>query len=69
MEKLLLNLLGKTIDVGWGTTAVFRGEVTEVKEGILHLRDEGEKLYYISIDKIASVCEKSDSHSRPGFIA
>jgi hypothetical protein len=68
MEKLLNSLVGKIIDVGCGTTAMFRGQVEELKEGILFLRDEDDKLYYIAIDKIASISERSDSHSRPGFI-
>ncbi|HMJ08954.1 MAG TPA: MM0924 family protein [Pyrinomonadaceae bacterium] len=68
MEKLLSDLMGKIVDLGCGTTAVFRGEVTDVKDGVLSLRDEEGKVTYISADKIVSICERSDSHSRPGFI-
>jgi len=68
METLLTGLMGKTVDVGCGGTAAFRGEIIDVKENILYLRDEDERVTYIAIDMIASVCERSDSHSRPGFI-
>ncbi|MGI8812873.1 MAG: MM0924 family protein [Pyrinomonadaceae bacterium] len=68
MEKLLTGLLGKTVDVGCGTSGTFRGEVTEVKEGILYLRDENGSTTYIAVEKIASVYERADAHARPGFI-
>jgi len=69
MEELLNQYMGKKIDVSAGTTAVYRGEVIDVRNGILYLRDEDQKVAHISINKIAVVYESSDSGSRPGFIA
>lgn len=68
MEELLKQLLGKKIDVTCGTNAAFRGEVMDVKSGVLYLRDEDDKVAYVAIDKIAVVFEITDQHSRPGFI-
>jgi hypothetical protein len=68
MEELLDHYLGKKIDVSVGTTAVYRGEVIDVRNGILYLRDDDGKVAHISVDKIAVVYECSDSASRPGFI-
>lgn len=68
MEELLNQLMGKKIDVTCGTNATFRGDVIDVKTGVLYLRDEDEKVAYVSIDKIAVVYECGDQHSRPGFI-
>ena len=68
MEELLKQLLGKKIDVTCGTNAAFRGDVVDVKSGVLYLRDEADKVAYVAIDKIAVVYECSDQHSRPGFI-
>ena len=68
MEELLRQLLGKKIDVTCGTNAAFRGDVVDVKAGVLYLRDESEKVAYVAIDKIAVVFECPDQHSRPGFI-
>ena len=68
MEELLKQLLGKKIDVTCGTNAAFRGDVIDVKTGVLYLRDEDEKVAYVAIDKIAVVYECTDQHSRPGFI-
>lgn len=68
MEELLKSLLGKKIDVTCGTNAAFRGDVVDVKSGVLYLRDEDEKVAYVSIDKIAVIYEIKDPHVRPGFI-
>ena len=68
MEELLKQLLGKKIDVTCGTNAAFRGDVVDVKSGVLYLRDEADKVAYVAIDKIAVVYEITDQHSRPGFI-
>lgn len=68
METLLATLIGRSVDVGCGSAAVFRGEIVEVRDGVLFLRDEEQRVTYLSVHKIASVCERIDSHSRPGFI-
>ena len=68
MEELLNQYMGKKIDVSVGTSAVYRGEVIEVRNGILHLRDDDHKVAHISLDKIGVVYECSDTASRPGFI-
>ena len=68
MEELLNQYIGKKIDVSCGTTAVFRGEVVDVRNGILYLKDDEGKVAHIAVDKIAVVYEVSDSSTRPGFI-
>lgn len=68
MEELVKKFIGKKIDVSCGTNAVLRGEVVEVANGVLHLKDDEDKAAFVSIDKIATVYECSDSASRPGFI-
>jgi hypothetical protein len=69
MEELLKQLLGNKIDVTCGSTATFRGDVMDVKSGVLYLRDEDERIAYVSVDKIAVVSEVNDHATRPGFIA
>lgn len=68
MEELLKNLLSKKIDVTCGTNATFRGDVVDVKGGVLYLRDEDSKVAYVSIDKIAVIYECKETHPRPGFV-
>jgi len=68
MEELLKQLMGKKVDITCGTNAMFRGDVIDVKGGVLYLRDEDDKIAYVAIDKIAVVYECKDPHSRPGFV-
>ncbi len=68
MEELLKQLMGKKIDVTCGTNAAFKGDVIDVKNGVLFLRDEDDKVAYVAVDKIAVVYEIKDHQSRPGFI-
>ena len=69
MEELIRRLTGKKVDVNCGPGAMLRGEVIEVKDGVLYLRDEDGKSAFVAIDKIATVYECADTISRPGFIA
>lgn len=68
MEELLKSLMGKKIDVSCGGSANFRGDVVDVKNGVLYLRDEAEQVAYIATDKIALISECKDAQSRPGFL-
>jgi hypothetical protein len=68
MEELLKHLMGKEIDVSCGSTATFRGEVVDVKSGVLYLRDEDDRVAYLPIEKIAIVWEVKPHSNRPGFM-
>ena len=68
METLLKSLMGKQIDVTCGTNAAFRGDVVDVHEGVLYLRNENDRVAYVAVDKIAVVFECKESVSRPGFL-
>lgn len=68
MEELLKQLMGKKIDITCGTNATFRGDVIDVKSGVLYLRDEDDKVAYVAIDKIAVIFECKDHPLRPGFV-
>ncbi|MDQ3132955.1 MAG: hypothetical protein M3Q99_19670 [Acidobacteriota bacterium] len=68
METLLTQLMGKKIDVNCGANATFRGDVVDVKDGVLYLRDETERVAYVAVDKIALIYEVKEHISRPGFV-
>lgn len=68
MEELLRQFMGKTLDVNCGTGSIFRGEVRDVREGVLYLLDEEEKLSYVTIANIIGFTETIEHSSRPGFI-
>ncbi len=68
MEDFLKQLMGKQIDVSCGTSAVVRGDVVDVKDGILYLRDEEEKVAYVIVDRIAFIWEVTSEEPRAGFV-
>jgi hypothetical protein len=68
MEEFLTQMMGKRIDVSCGTTAVVRGDVVAVKDGVLYLRDEDERVAYVAVEKIGIVWEVKEHLSRPGFV-
>jgi len=68
MEEFLKQLMGKKIDISCGAAATVRGDVVDIKGGILYLRDEHERVTYVAIDKIAVVWESKDNQTRPGFV-
>ncbi|MBA3768915.1 MAG: hypothetical protein H0X08_00145 [Blastocatellia bacterium] len=69
MEELLKQLMGKKIDITCGSNAAFRGDVMDVKNGVLYLRDEEDKVAYVSVSKIAVIYECKEPTIRPGFIS
>jgi hypothetical protein len=68
MEEFLKHLMGKQIDVSCGAGAIVRGDVVDVKAGMLYIRDESERVAYIAVDKIAVIWEVKPQSTRPGFV-
>ncbi|MEZ5305792.1 MAG: MM0924 family protein [Pyrinomonadaceae bacterium] len=68
MEDFLKQLMGKKVDISCGTSAVVRGDIVDVKDGILYLRDDEDKVAYAVIEKIAFVWEVKSGDTRAGFL-
>lgn len=68
MEELLKSLMGKKVDISCSASASFRGDVVDVKDGVLYLRDEDETVAYVAISKIALITEVKEAAQRPGFL-
>ena len=68
MEEFLMQLTGKKIDISCGANSTVRGDVVDVKSGILHLRDEHDRIAYVAIEKVAIVWEVKEHQTRPGFV-
>ncbi|MCA1623731.1 MAG: hypothetical protein LC768_07620 [Acidobacteria bacterium] len=68
MEEFLKQLMGKKVDIAFGSTAIVRGDIIEIKDAVLHLRDEHERVAYVAINKIAVVWEVKEHQTRPGFV-
>jgi hypothetical protein len=69
MEELLKKFIGKQIDIAFGTNSVVRGDVTDVRDGILFMKDEEKRSVFVAIEKISIVWEVNEVHSRPGFVS
>lgn len=68
MEEFLKQMTGKKIDISCGANATVRGDVVDVKNGILYLRDENERTAFVAVEKVAIVWEVKDHQTRPGFV-
>ncbi len=68
MDHFLKQLMGKQVDISCGTSAVVRGDVVDIKDGILYLRDEEERVAYVIIEKIAFIWEVKDGEHKAGFV-
>lgn len=69
MKDLLSRLTGKKVDLYCGGSASLRGEVIKVEDGLLHLRDNEDKMCFVAIDKIVVVWEAPDEGHRAGFVS
>lgn len=69
MQEVLLNLIGRKIDLYCGGSASIRGEVIKIEGGVLHLKDADDKLCFVAIDKIAIVWDAPDEDHRAGFVS
>jgi len=67
MEEFLRQLMGKEIDVSCGTSSVVRGNVVDIKDGLLYLRDEDENVVYVVVEKISFIWEVNNHEPRAGF--
>lgn len=68
MEEFLKQLKDKKVDISFGAASTVRGDIVEVKDSVLHLRDEDARIAYVAVERIAVVWEVKDSQSRPGFV-
>jgi hypothetical protein len=68
MDDFLTQMMGKKIDVACGAGMIVRGEVVNVQNGILYMRDEQERAAYVAINKITTVWDVKDLDNRPGFV-
>lgn len=68
MEEFVKQLMGKKVDIAFGSSAIVRGDIIDVKEAVLHLRDEHDRIAYVAVNKIAVVWEVKEHQTRPGFV-
>ncbi|MFV0387406.1 MAG: MM0924 family protein [Pyrinomonadaceae bacterium] len=68
MEEFFKQLMGKELDISSGSAASVRGTVVDVKDGVLFLRDDSERVAYVILDKIAFVWEVKEGEPKAGFV-
>jgi hypothetical protein len=69
MQELLSRMTGKRIDIYCGGSSSLRGEVLQVEDGVLYLKDDEEQLCYVAVEKIIVVWEARQDEHRAGFVA
>lgn len=66
MRNLLESRIGKEVDVQ-SLGGAFSGKVVKI-EGIMLVLEKDDRNWYIDIDKIVAVCDKSEKRIKsPGF--
>ena len=68
-EEFLSKLAGKKVDLFCGGAVSLRGEVMKLESGVLHLKDEDDKVCFVAIDKIVIVWDAPDEGHRAGFVS
>jgi hypothetical protein len=68
VHQLLSTMIGKKIDVYCGGGSSLRGEVMKVEDGVLHLKDNDQRMSFVNIEKIHVVWEAREDEHRAGFV-
>jgi len=69
LESFLAGFIGKKLDVYCGGASSLSGEVMKVEGGVLHIKDDDEKMCFVAVDKIMVVWEARDDEHRAGFVS
>lgn len=69
MQEFLNRMVGRKLDVYCGGSSSLRGEVIQVDQSVLHLRDDDQKMCFVAIEKIIVVWEARDDDHRAGFVS
>ena len=69
MRELLAKMVGKKVDLFCGGTSSLRGKVVKVEEGVAHLVDEDDQMFYVAVERIIVFSETRTGDHRAGFVA
>ncbi|HYH84067.1 MAG TPA: MM0924 family protein [Pyrinomonadaceae bacterium] len=68
MRELLTKMVGKKIDLFCGGTSSLRGKVVKVEDGVVHLVDEDDQMFYVAIERVIALSESRSGEQRAGFV-
>jgi hypothetical protein len=68
MQELLAKMVGKKIDLFCGGTSSLRGKLVKVDEGVAHMVDEDDQMFYVAVERIIALSESRSGEQRAGFV-
>jgi hypothetical protein len=68
MRELLIKMVGKKLDLYCGGTSSLRGKLVKVDEGVAHLVDEDDQMFYVALERIIAFSESRAGEQRAGFV-
>ena len=68
MREILVKLVGKKIDLFCGGTSSLRGKLVKVDEGVAHMVDDDDEMFYVAVERIIVVTESRSGEQRAGFV-
>ena len=68
MRELLAKMVGKKVDLFCGGTSSLRGKVVKVEDGVAHLVDEDDQMFYVAVERVIVFSETRTGDQRAGFV-
>jgi hypothetical protein len=68
MRELLTKMVGKKLDLFCGGTSSLRGKLVKVDEGVVHLVDDDDQMFYVALERIIAFSESRSGEQRAGFV-
>jgi hypothetical protein len=68
MRDVLVKLVGTKIDLFCGGTSSLRGKLVKVDDGVAHLVDEDDQMFYVAVERVIVVSESQVGEHRAGFV-
>ncbi|MCA1633486.1 MAG: hypothetical protein LC802_07150 [Acidobacteria bacterium] len=67
MREFLSKMVGKKINIFCGGPN-FKGKVVKVDEGVVHMVNDDDQMFYVAVDRIIVVSEEHEAEQKAGFI-
>ena len=68
MRELLVKMVGKKVDLFCGGVSSLRGKVVKVDEGVAHLVDDDDHMFYVAVERVIVLSESREGNQRAGFL-
>ena len=68
MRELLAKMVGKKVDLFCGGTSSLRGKVVKVDDGVVHLVDDDDQMFYVALERVIALSESRSGEQRAGFV-